>query len=78
MIQMLLRFLDEKMKAQVNFKILILLPEATSAPWFRFLKNYQRVARFRAGSDLFRQLDSSGEWRKCPATKVAYIVITRA
>ena len=75
MVHMLLKFLDEKMRARVLFKVLILLPEQTTAPWFRHLQKYQRVARFRAGSDLFRQLDDSGAWQKCPATKSAYTVL---
>ena len=75
MIQMLLKFLDDKMRAQLTFRVLLLLPEQTSAPWFRFLRRYRRIVRYRAGSDLFRFLNDVGAWRKCPTTKSAYIVV---
>ena len=72
---MLLKFLDDKLRAQLPVRVLLLLPEQTSAPWFRFLRRCRRIIRYRTGSDLFRFLNDDGAWHKCPATKSAYIVV---
>ena len=77
MIHLLFKFLEQKICAQIKFKVLILVPEHTRAPWFRFLKNYERVAPFRTGSDLFCLCSSAGEWVKAPATKEAWVVLKR-
>ena len=74
MIGLLLNFISDKQKLGVKVSVRLLLPEDTKAPWFRFCKAFKRLARFRKGSDLFRNFD--GEvWRKSPPTPVPYVVL---
>ena len=70
----LLQFLDDKRREQEKLNVLVLLPELPSTPWFRYCQHYKRVARFRAGSDLFREF-KQGAWGKAPPTKYPWMLL---
>ena len=72
---LVLHFLREKQKIKVVCKVFVLVPEDTRAPWFGLLRHFKRVARFRAGSDLFRVLNEAGVWSKLPTTTLPWIVL---
>ena len=74
LIQTLMQYLHDRRRAQCSLNIAVLLPEHTSAPWFRYCQHYKRVVRYRKGSDLFREFNV-GVWGKAPPTKSAWMVI---
>ena len=62
MIGLLLKFWESKHRAKVTFRIVLLVPESTHAPWWHHLKHFKPLMRFRAQSDLFRELGPDGLW----------------
>ena len=75
MIGLVLKFWEAKHRAKVPFRMVILVPEATHAPWWHLLKKFKPLMRYRAHSDLFRELGPDGTWAKCPPVKVPHIVL---
>ena len=75
---LLLKFLDTKRKENVLYRAVLLVPETSEAPWFHYLQYYHRLARYRRGSDLFRELNAEGEWVKLRACASPYIVLRTA
>ena len=57
-------------------RIVILIPEDTSAPWFRvsLLRNWHRIRSWQAGSDIFRWVSATG-CRQGPRTDLQYSVL---
>ena len=55
-----LKFVVNQSKKVADFACCILLPERTSAYWFRYLQHFRRIERYSTGSDLFRIQSSNG------------------
>ena len=72
---LLLKFLDAKRRDKVIYHAVLLVPELPETPWFHFLQFYQRLARYRKGSDLFRELNAEGAWSKLRASASPYLVL---
>ena len=72
---LLLKFLDVKRREKIVYNAVLLLPELPDAPWFHLLQHYQRLARYRKGSDLFRELSSDGSWSRLRACASPYLVL---
>ena len=71
----LLKFLQLRHRAQKTTRVVLMLPERPSAPWFFLLARYKRVARFVSGSDLFRELTPEGRWVKLGAVREPWVVL---
>ena len=72
----LLQFLRKKIRASVCVAAVLCLPERPRAPWFWMLEDYSRIARYVAGSDLFRENNVDGNWSKMPKTKEPWIIVS--
>ena len=57
-------------------KVVLLLPERSSASWFWYLEDYKRLARYVPGSDLFREHLPDGKWKKLPPVREPWVVLT--
>ena len=75
LLHLTLHFLREKQKVKAHCMVFVLVPEDARAPWFGLLRHFKRVARYRAGSYLFRILSEVGVWSKLPATSLPWIVL---
>ena len=51
-----LKFLLNVQKEGTRFSCCCLVPERSTAPWFRYLRHFQPVKRFSPGADMFRSL----------------------
>ena len=49
-----LKFLVSSLKEKIPFICCVLLPEHSSAPWYKYLVHFTPVKRFSPGADLFR------------------------
>ena len=70
-----LKFLQVRHRARQPAKVVLLVPERSSAPWFFMLARYRRAFRFVVGTDLFREQLPDGGWRKLPAVKEPWLVV---
>ena len=70
-----LHFIMARRRMKHRAHVALLVPDLAKAPWFHQLRHFRRVARYCPGSDLFRERDQSGNWRKLPATKEADVVV---
>ena len=70
-----LKFLQLRHRARQLVRVVMLLPERPNASWFFMLSRYRRVFRYVAGSDLFREQQPEGAWRKLPAVREPWIVV---
>ena len=75
LINAVLKFIITRRRQQRVMRVVALVPERKSAPWFWMLQHFSRVCRFVAGSDLFRERAQNGIWRKLPAAKEAWVVV---
>ena len=76
LISPVLRFLHHRRRARKAVRVVLLLPERPRAPWFFLVQHYKRIARYVYGSDLFRECDDSGVWRKLPRTREPWMVLS--
>ena len=70
-----LKCLHLRYRARQPVKVVLLVPECPSAPWFFMLAKYQRAFRYVAGSDLFREQQPDGGWRKLPSVREPWLVV---
>ena len=69
-----LKFLIDHHKTGCNFSCCILVPDRTSAPWYRYLTKFKPVRVFQIGSDMFRsRVDES--FVKVPPVKERWRVM---
>ena len=71
-----LKFLQLRHRARKHTRVVLLLPERPSAPWFFLLARYKRVARYVVGSDLFREVTPEGRWVKLPTVREPWVVLS--
>ena len=72
----LLRFLQVRRRARKTTRVVLLVPEGPSAPWFFMLAMYKRVSRFVIGSDLFRESTPDGRWSKMHPVRDPWVVVS--
>ena len=73
LIGVLLKFVLNQAKVQ-DFCCCILVPERSSAHWYKLVPNFKRVERYAPGSDLFRILHE-GTFIRAPKVKEYWLVL---
>jgi hypothetical protein len=61
-----LKFLVDSKREGIPFACCVLVPEQTSAPWFKHLLHFASVKRFNPGTDMFRLKSGPGFIRDKP------------
>ena len=72
----LLKFLHGLRRARRHHHVVLCVPERTHAGWFHYLRFYRRLFRYVAGSDLFRERNSAGLWKRLPPTREAWLILS--
>jgi len=70
-----LKFLVTQHKAKANFSCCVLVPERSSAYWYKFLTNFRPVERYGPGSDLFRVWNGTAFVRSPPVKEYWRVLV---
>ena len=70
-----LKFLSLRQRAKLTVRVVLCLPERSTAPWFFHLAKHRRVMRFVRGSDLFRERSVDGLWKKLPPVREPWVIV---
>ena len=66
LIGLTLKFLVDTKREGVKFSCCVLVPEQSSASWFKYLSHFSPIKRFNPGTDMFRIKSGSGFIRDKP------------
>ena len=61
-----LKFLADTQREGIPFSCCVLIPEQSSAPWFKYLVHFSPIKRYNPGTDMFRLKSDSGFRRDKP------------
>ena len=74
MIGIVLKFVLNQARIDHSFSCCVLVPERTSAYWYRYVSEFRRIERFATGSDLFR-LHNGSDFCRAPKVGEPWIVL---
>ena len=72
----LLKLLHGLRRARQPHFVVLCIPERPQAAWFHYLRFYKRLFRYVKGSDLFRERNEAGQWKKLPPIREPWLVLS--
>ena len=74
LVGLVLKFVLKQAHSSSSFKCCVLVPDRSSAAWYRHLERFKLIRKLQVGSDLFR-LKRGDSFIKLPKVKEGWLVV---